>query len=76
MDYFRVPTLTFNLLYCFYIISRDRRRILHFNITGLPPVVGSFSSYGKRSPISPLPDSSSLVTARSTDWKFLLPFDR
>ena len=29
MDFFTVPTLTFNLLYCFFIISHDRRRILH-----------------------------------------------
>ena len=36
MDFFTVPTLTFNLLYCFFIISHDRRRILHFNITRHP----------------------------------------
>src|ERR1035438_10477760 len=28
MDFFTVPTVTFNLLYCFFIISHDRRRIL------------------------------------------------
>jgi hypothetical protein len=33
MDFFTVPTVTFNLLYCFFIISHDRRRILHFNVT-------------------------------------------
>src|ERR1700730_12390851 len=36
MDFFTVPTLTFNLLYCFFIISHDRRRILHFNVTRHP----------------------------------------
>jgi putative transposase len=36
MDFFTVPTVTFNLLYCFFIISHDRRRILHFNITRHP----------------------------------------
>jgi len=36
MDFFTVPTVTFNLLYCFFIISDDRRRILHFNITPHP----------------------------------------
>jgi putative transposase len=30
MDFFTVPTLTFNLLYCFFVISHDRRRIVHF----------------------------------------------
>ena len=33
MDFFSVPTLTFNLLYVFFVISHDRRRILHFNVT-------------------------------------------
>ena len=36
MDFFTVPTLTFNLLYCFFIISHDRRRILEFNVTRHP----------------------------------------
>jgi hypothetical protein len=31
MDFFTVPTVTFNLLYCFFIISHDRRRIVHIN---------------------------------------------
>jgi putative transposase len=33
MDFFTVPTLTFHVLYCFFIISHDRRRILHFNVS-------------------------------------------
>jgi putative transposase len=36
MDFFTVPTLTFNVLYCFFIISHDRRRIVHFNVTRHP----------------------------------------
>jgi hypothetical protein len=36
MDFSTVPTLTFNLFYCFFIISHDRRRILHFNVTRHP----------------------------------------
>src|SRR5216684_2046053 len=36
MDFFTVPTITFNLLYCFFVISHDRRRILHFNVTQHP----------------------------------------
>jgi putative transposase len=30
MDFFTVPTLTFRVLYCFFIISHERRSILHF----------------------------------------------
>jgi len=36
MDFFTVPTLTFGVLYCFFVIAHDRRRILHFNVTGHP----------------------------------------
>jgi putative transposase len=36
MDFFTVPTLTFGVLYCFFVISHDRRRILHFNVTKHP----------------------------------------
>ena len=35
-DFFTVPTLTFRLLYCFFVIERGRRRILHFNLTRHP----------------------------------------
>jgi transposase InsO family protein len=36
MDFFTVPTITFAVLHCFFVISHDRRRILHFNITRHP----------------------------------------
>ena len=35
-DFFVVPTVTFRLLFCFVILSHDRRRILHFNLTAHP----------------------------------------
>ena len=36
MDFFTVPTVTFRVLYCFFVISHDRRRLLHFNVTRHP----------------------------------------
>src|SRR4030088_2053370 len=36
MDFFTVPTVTFSVLYCFFLISYDRRRILRFNVTKHP----------------------------------------
>jgi hypothetical protein len=36
MDFFTVPTLTFGVLYCFFVIAHNRRRILHFNVTRHP----------------------------------------
>jgi transposase InsO family protein len=31
-----VPTLTFGILYCFFVIDHNRRRVLHFNVTRNP----------------------------------------
>jgi putative transposase len=36
MDFFTVPTATFRVLDCFFVISHGRRRILHFNATEHP----------------------------------------
>jgi putative transposase len=36
MDFFTVPTLTFGVLYCFFVIPHDRRQILHWNVTHHP----------------------------------------
>jgi transposase InsO family protein len=35
-DFFTVPTITFRVLYCFFVIEHGRRRILHFNSTAHP----------------------------------------
>lgn len=35
-DFFTVPTVTFQLLYCFFVIEHDRRKILHVNVTRHP----------------------------------------
>src|SRR5262249_20184043 len=32
MDFFTVTTITFGVIYCFFLIAHDRRRILHFNV--------------------------------------------
>jgi putative transposase len=36
MDFFTVPTITFRILYCFFVIEHGRRKILHFNVTEHP----------------------------------------
>src|SRR5258708_25856356 len=36
MDFFTVATLSFGVLYCFFVIGHDRRTILHFNVTRNP----------------------------------------
>ena len=36
MDFVTIPTASFKVLYCLFIIHHDRRRILHFNVTANP----------------------------------------
>jgi hypothetical protein len=36
MDFFTVPTLTFGVLYGFFVMAHDRRRILHCHVTKYP----------------------------------------
>jgi transposase InsO family protein len=36
LDFFTVPTVTFKLLYCFFVIEHGRRKIRHFNVTQHP----------------------------------------
>ena len=36
MDFFTVPTITFRILYCFFVVEHGRRKILHFNVTEHP----------------------------------------
>ena len=36
VDFFVVPTATFRLLYCFLVLSPNRRRVVHFNVTAHP----------------------------------------
>jgi hypothetical protein len=35
MDFFTVPTLTFGVLYCFFVIAHDRRRISPYEVAVL-----------------------------------------
>ena len=36
IDFFTVPTATFRILFVLIVLSHDRRRILHFNVTEHP----------------------------------------
>jgi putative transposase len=36
VDFFTVPTISFQVLYVFLVLADDRRRIVHFNVTAHP----------------------------------------
>jgi len=33
LGFFTVPTITFHTLYVFFLVTHDRRRLVHFNVT-------------------------------------------
>jgi hypothetical protein len=43
-DFFTLPTVTFQVLYCFFVIEHGHRKILHFNVTRHPTRSGSSGS--------------------------------
>jgi hypothetical protein len=49
MDFFTVPTVTFGVLHCFFVIAHDWRRIIHCNAPGIRVVLGYRSSCEKHS---------------------------
>jgi hypothetical protein len=74
MDFFTVPTITFGILYCFFVISHERRRILHFNVTCHPTSTWIVQQLREACPYESAPDSCSSITTRNTAWKYPLPF--
>jgi hypothetical protein len=40
--FFTIPTLTFRVLYGFFLISHDRRRLPHVNVTKHPTMPWNF----------------------------------
>ena len=54
-DFFVVPTATFRLLYCFVILSHDRRRVLHFNVTVNPTALWTAQQVSEAFPFDSAP---------------------
>src|SRR5690242_4028640 len=55
MDFFAVPTITFSMLHCFFVISHDRRRMLHFNVTKHPTSLWIVQQMREAFPFGPAP---------------------
>ncbi len=36
VDFLVVPTVSFRILYVFVVLAHERRRVVHFNVTGHP----------------------------------------
>ncbi|MGA3264149.1 MAG: integrase core domain-containing protein [Terracidiphilus sp.] len=66
MDFFTVPTLTFGVLYCFFVIAHDRRRILHCNVTKYPASAWVAQQLREAFPYDSAPDY--LIFDRGSDF--------
>ncbi|HZS05917.1 MAG TPA: hypothetical protein VFD58_13850 [Blastocatellia bacterium] len=47
IDFFTVPTATFRNLYCFIILSHDRRKVVYFNVTACPTAARTARAGGR-----------------------------
>jgi putative transposase len=75
MDFFTVPTITFRSLYCFFVISHDRRRILHFNITKHPTSSWIVQQLREAFPFGSAPRFVIFDRVPSMDWRSPQRFD-
>jgi hypothetical protein len=63
MDFFSVPTLTFNVRYVFFLIGHDRRRILHCNVKRHPTSGWIVQQLREAFPFCAISEMESLVFA-------------
>jgi putative transposase len=75
MDFFTVPTITFGVLYGFFVIGHDRRRILHFNVTKHPTSSWIIQQLREAFPFGAVPRF--LIHDRDANYgtEFRQPFD-
>ena len=67
MDFFTVPTLTFGILYCFFVIGHDRRTILRFNVTRNPNALWIVQQLREAWRTCRLTDSFCSITTQSSE---------
>jgi putative transposase len=66
MDFLTVPTLTFGVLYCFFVIAHDRRRILRCSVTKNPTSAWVIQQLREAFPYDSVPDY--LIFDRATNF--------
>ena len=71
MDFLTVPTVTFNVLYVFFVLSLERRRILHVNVTAHP-----YAAWAAQQIVEAVgPDANVLRLIRDRDGIYGAAFD-
>ena len=72
IDFFTVPTATFRVLFVFLVMSNDRRRIVHFNVTESPTAAWTGQHIVEAFPW----DTAPQYLLRDRDGKFGHEFNR
>jgi transposase InsO family protein len=72
IDYFTVPTATFRILFVFLVMSNERRRIVHFNVTESPTATWTGQQIVEAFPW----DTAPKYLLRDRDGKFGKEFNR
>ena len=52
-DFFTVPTLTFGVLYCFFVIGHERRKIVRCHVTRTPSALWTVQQMREAWPYAP-----------------------
>jgi putative transposase len=69
VDFFTVPTIQLRVLYVFFILAHDRRRVLHFNGTENPT-----AAWTAQQMVEALPDAVPQYLVRDRDGVYGLDF--
>ena len=72
IDFLTVPTATFRILFVFLIMSNDRRRVVHFNVTQSPTAAWTGQQIANAFPW----DTAPKYLLRDRDGKFGKAFNR
>ncbi len=73
MDFFVVPTIRFRLLYVWFMIDHDRRRVIHFNVTTNPTAQWVIQQLreafpGESGPGYLIYDNDSIFSEKVAEW--------
>ena len=71
MDFCTIPTASFKVLYCFFVIHHNRRRILHCNVTEHPTTQWVIQQL--REAFGGLPDARFMIHDRDKNFRAGVP---
>ena len=68
MDFLVVPTVTGRLLYVLIVMTPERRKVVHFNVTESPTAEWTAQQVVNAFPYDTVPSICCAIEIRSMDW--------